>query len=146
MSIHRSFQKAYQSDALSTQVLGADALGLVVLLYEGAIEALDRARVAIENSDFQTKSMMLNKALDIIEGLRSSLNFERGGDVAVNLNDLYDFMLRELFRSTDADEQKKSIIVVRRLMDELLDAWKTIAKNNEAKQALNRTRDGGLSV
>lgn len=146
MTIHRGFQKAYQSDALSTQVLGADALGLVVLLYEGAVEALDRAYVALENSDFQTKSTMLNKALDIIEGLRSSLNFERGGDIAVNLNDLYDFMRRELFRSTESQEQLQSIALVRKLMFDLLDAWKTIAKNNEAKQALTRTRDGGLAV
>lgn len=59
-------------------MLGANPVEIIVLLYEGAIEALDRAEIAIEQSDFQQKSLMINKAIDIIEGLRQSLNFEKG--------------------------------------------------------------------
>lgn len=129
----RQFQKAYQDDALSTRVLGANPVEIIVLLYEGAIEALDRAKIAIEQSDFQQKSLMINKTLDIIEGLRQSLNFEKGGEISVNLDALYDFMKRHLVTSSSTEEQVKAINDVMVLLNDLLEAWKIVARDVQSK-------------
>ena len=133
----RQFQKAYQDDALSTRVLGANPVEIIVLLYEGAIEALDRAKIAIEQSDFQQKSLMINKTLDIIEGLRQSLNFEKGGEISVNLDSLYDFMKRHLVASSDTEEQLKAINDVSALLNDLLEAWKIVARDIQAKTKMS---------
>lgn len=146
MSFNRNlqqFQKAYQDDALSTRVLGANPVEIIVLLYEGAIEALDRAKIAIEQSDFQQKSLMINKAIDIIEGLRQSLNFEKGGEISVNLDSLYDFMKRHLVASSDTEEQVKAIGDVTALLGDLLEAWKTVARDVQSK---TRTSTGNFSA
>ncbi|MBX9720955.1 MAG: flagellar export chaperone FliS [Candidatus Obscuribacterales bacterium] len=133
----RQFQKAYQDDALSTRVLGANPVEIIVLLYEGAIEALERASIAIEQSDFQQKSLMINKTLDIIEGLRQSLNFDKGGEISVNLDSLYDFMKRHLVSSSDAEEQVKAISDVSALLKDLLEAWKIVARDIQAKAKMS---------
>ena len=70
-------------------VQGATPLGLVVMLYDGAIAALRRAAAAIEARDIQKKCTQLNRALAIIAQLEGTLNFERGGDVARTLKYLY---------------------------------------------------------
>lgn len=140
MSFNRNlqqFQKAYQDDALSTRVLGANPVEIIVLLYEGAIEALDRAKIAIEQRDFQQKSLMINKAIDIIEGLRQSLNFEKGGEISVNLDSLYDFMKRHLVASSDTEEQVKAIGDVTALLGDLLEAWKIVARDVQAKAKMS---------
>ena len=133
----RQFQKAYQDDALSTRVLGANPVEIIVLLYEGAIEALDRSKVAIEQGDFQQKSLMINKALDIIEGLRQSLNFEKGGEISVNLDSLYDFMKRHLVASSDVEEQIKAVNDVSALLNDLLEAWRIVARDIQAKAKMS---------
>lgn len=140
MSFNRNlqqFQKAYQDDALSTRVLGANPVEIIVLLYEGAIEALDRSKVAIEQGDFQQKSLMINKALDIIEGLRQSLNFEKGGEISVNLDSLYDFMKRHLVASSDVEEQIKAVNDVSALLNDLLEAWRIVARDIQAKAKMS---------
>ena len=104
---------------------------------EGAIEALDRAKIAIEQRDFQQKSLMINKAIDIIEGLRQSLNFEKGGEISVNLDSLYDFMKRHLVASSDTEEQVKAIGDVTALLGDLLEAWKIVARDVQAKAKMS---------
>jgi flagellar protein FliS len=70
-------------------VESATPLGLVVMLYDGAIAAMQRAATAIEARDVQTKCDQLNRALAIIAQLEGTLNFELGGAVAQTLKTLY---------------------------------------------------------
>ena len=86
------FAKAYGSDALEVKVLSASPLELIVMLYDGAIVAIQQAKAGIEIQDFSLKSARINKALDIIEGLRVVLDHDKGGDISKNLNDLYEYM------------------------------------------------------
>ncbi len=70
-------------------VEGATPLGLVVMLYDGALAALLRAAAAIEAHDIQKKCDHLNRALAIIAQLEGTLNFEVGGEVAQTLKTFY---------------------------------------------------------
>jgi flagellar protein FliS len=70
-------------------VQGATPLGLVVMLYDGAIAAMHRAVSAIEARDIQKKCTNLNCAQAIILQLEGTLNFEVGGEVAQTLKALY---------------------------------------------------------
>lgn len=70
-------------------VQGATPLGLVVMLYDGAIAAMERAATAIEAHDVSKKCAQLNRALAIIAQLEGTLNFELGGEVARTLKSLY---------------------------------------------------------
>jgi len=70
-------------------VQGATPLGLVVMLYDGAIAAMQRAVAAIEARDIQNKCHHLKRALAIIVQLEGTLNMELGGDVAQTLKSFY---------------------------------------------------------
>ena len=70
-------------------VQGSTPLGLVVMLYDGAIAAMLRAVTAIEAHDIQTKCNHLNRALAIITQLEGTLNMELGGEVAQTLKAFY---------------------------------------------------------
>ena len=70
-------------------VQGATPLGLVVMLYDGAITALQRAVAAIEAHDIETKCAHLKRAQAIIAQLEGTLNFELGGEVAQTLKSFY---------------------------------------------------------
>jgi flagellar protein FliS len=70
-------------------VQGSTPLGLVVMLYDGAIAAMQRAITAIEDQDIQKKCTHLNRAQAIIAQLEGTLNFELGGQVAQTLKQFY---------------------------------------------------------
>ncbi|MDN0075838.1 flagellar export chaperone FliS [Crenobacter sp. SG2303] len=134
MSINRQlqqFQRAYQDDALQTKVLGATPLELIVLLYEGAIEALEKAQRAIADGNIQLKGVMVNKASDIVEGLRTALNFEKGGDIAHQLDALYLFAKHQISQGHAANDVKALAAVIG-VLRELLPAWQHIAREDGA--------------
>jgi len=70
-------------------IQGATPLGLVVMLYDGAIAAMRQAVAAIEAHDIPKKCIHLNRALAIIAQLEGTVDFERGGEVAQTLKNLY---------------------------------------------------------
>ncbi len=114
------------------RVQSIDKLKLVVLLYEGAINFLNQAKKAMIEKNYAQKGKFIGKAEDIIIELCSSLDMEKGGEIAVNLSRLYDFMLYQL---TMANLKNKSeyIDTVIDNLETLLKAWKEIEK----KQKLN---------
>lgn len=62
---------------------------ILLLLYEGAIKFLTRAKEKISERDFAAKGVAISKAMDIIAELDASLNTEKGGTLAENLHRLY---------------------------------------------------------
>jgi flagellar protein FliS len=70
-------------------IQSATPLGLVVMLYDGAIAFLHRAIEAMEARDIEKKCHHLNRALAVIIQLEGSLNFEQGGEVARTLQAFY---------------------------------------------------------
>lgn len=136
MGINRQlqqFQRAYQDDALQAKVLGASPVELIVLLYEGAIEALEQAQKAIRTNNIQLKGKMVNKASDIVEGLRAALDFERGGDLSPQLNELYVFVKQQISLghiANDASVLQQMIDLLR----ELLSGWQQLARDESVRR------------
>ena len=86
------FNKTYQNDALTMNVLGASPVEIIVLLYEGAQSALRKAKIEMVQRNFAEKGILIRKASDIIDGLNAALRMEVGSDIAQQLRDLYLYM------------------------------------------------------
>ncbi len=80
-------------------VQSATPLGLVVMLYDGAITALRGALTAIEAHDISKKCAHLNRAQAIIMQLEGTLNFEQGGEVAQTLKALYVYARAQMLKA-----------------------------------------------
>lgn len=102
---HVMRQKLYRS-YLESEVLGADPLRLVCLLYRGAIQRVGEARDALVRRDIAARGRAVARAVAIVNELIASLDVERGGDISRNLARLYDYIARRLhegnFTQTDA--------------------------------------------
>ena len=99
---------------------------LILMLYEGAIRDLERALLGFELSDpaefNQTVNNNILKAQQILHALTASLNMQQGGDLALHLHGLYDYMNRRLFESNLKKSQDGIKEVIGHL-NVLRDAW-----------------------
>ena len=127
---------------LESQVLSASPLQLVVLAYEGAIEAVRQARIHLANKDIFGRSRAITKAQCILTELQSSLNAEQGGEIAIQLRQLYKYMQDRLqqanFRQID-----EPLAEVENLLETLASAWKNIAAAENAAFA-TMTESAGI--
>jgi flagellar protein FliS len=115
-------QNVYTRTKVNTS---ATPLELVIMLYDGAIEYLQKAAYHINEGGISQKIDSLSRARAIIEELLASLNKEIGGEVAENLESLYLFMLMELTKANATNDIKK-IHEVKFILSELRDAWRSI--------------------
>jgi flagellar protein FliS len=109
----------------------AGKLELVVMCYEKAIQALHEAKTFLEAKEFEKKALKLQLAFDIINELQASLNFEKGGQIARNLDAIYGYITRRLLQG-DIQKDPKVYDESIRLLGELKEAWEKIA-NNQAE-------------
>lgn len=130
----KQFNKAYEDDALKAAVYGASPVGLVVLLYEGAIKAINQAGYAIESQRYDEKARLISKTIDIVDGLRESLDLQQGSDAAGNLNDLYIYMKQRL-SIANLKNDLEILAEVRRLLETILPAWQELNRSGMATGA-----------
>ncbi|CAN5126954.1 flagellar export chaperone FliS [soil metagenome] len=117
--------RQYAKVGVESQVLGAGDHQLIALLFDGAIEAIDRAHSFRKAGNSAESVAMLGRARNIVvEGLRAGLNRQRGGDLAVKLDQLYDFIIRRLVVAGSGDP--RAFDDARNLLDELRSAWTQI--------------------
>jgi len=74
---------------LQTQITTTTQGDLLIMLFDGAIKFLNRAKESIDAKDYAQKGILISKALDILAELQGSLNAQKGGDVAENLKKIY---------------------------------------------------------
>jgi len=94
-----SYQEAYGSYHavnLDAQTSRASPVELVLLLTDGLLDELARARAHIVARRFEAKAASIDKCVEIINGLSSSLDMEQGGETVANLARIYDFCARHL--------------------------------------------------
>jgi flagellar protein FliS len=97
-------------------------LELVVMLYDGAIRFLGEARDAHERQDQWGRATAVSKALAIVGELRSTLNLEEGSSLAIELDNLYDYMMGRLLEvSTKRD--LSGLEEVQRLLTTVREGW-----------------------
>ena len=92
----RGSMRAYKSVSLDSQKSVASPYRIVQMLLAGALERLAKAKTAIEHKNYAQRGELISSTMMIIDELRLSLDFEEGGEVAVNLGNLYDFIMSEL--------------------------------------------------
>ena len=107
----------------STQVQTASKGDLIVLLYDGAIRFLSRARLALTESRLESATADLQRGQEIVLELLAGLDYERGGDLAVNLRDLYLFMHKPLLQAS-VKKDAEAVTTVIGLLDEIRGAWR----------------------
>lgn len=118
--------KAYAQIGLETGVNSASPHGLIVMLYDGAIEAIRKAKLYLEMDNPEMKGLSLTKALRIItDGLVASLDTSAGGPLAEQLLALYDFICKELILANAQNSVEKMDSCIA-LLENLRSAWAEI--------------------
>ena len=103
---------------------------LVKLLFAGLTDRIAASRAALEKGDRLARAVAVTKAQKILYGLRDSLDFEAGGELAINLDSLYEYCLRRL-TTAHAREDDEIFAEVMDLMVSIRDAWKEIPTTNK---------------
>jgi flagellar secretion chaperone FliS len=107
---------------LETEVLSADPIRLVQLLYRSATGAVSAARYHLAAGAIRERSQQVTKALSILHELIDSLNREKGGEIATNLAGLYSYMTTRLIEA-NVQQIDGPLEEVERLLITLGEAW-----------------------
>ncbi|MDQ9170811.1 flagellar export chaperone FliS [Oxalobacteraceae bacterium R-40] len=120
---------AYSKVAVETGVVAASPHKLIVMLFDGALMALSNAQTQMKNGDVAAKGQSISKAISIIEsGLRASLDKKVGGEIALNLDALYEYMSHQLLLANLNNDLLK-LKEVHELLQGLKSAWISIEPN-----------------
>ncbi len=127
------------------QVTTSDRLKLVVMLYDGAISFLKTAIQYLEKNDMANKGIYISKAQDIIDELNNSLNMKEGGEIAVNLRKIYNFLYFYLVKA-NISKNKKMIMEVISILNTLKEAWEEISKKNPQESETANLPEGKVNL
>ncbi|SNB54927.1 flagellar protein FliS [Marinobacter sp. es.042] len=125
--------QAYQRVNNQTSTIDADPHRLIQLLYNGAIERINMAKARMQAKDAAGKGQLIGKAIDIIGGLRSFLDFEKGGELAPRLEALYDYMERTLLQASAKNDVAK-LDEVLSLLHSIKEGWDGIREEAVGQQ------------
>lgn len=124
----RARQKAIDSYGEVNVVSGvnsADNVQLIQMLFDGLVESLKAAEGQIKRNEINAKAKSLARASKIVLGLQNALDFEEGGEIATNLNELYSYVVRRLFH-VNAHNDIDALLEIHGLMEEIRQAWKSV--------------------
>ncbi|MGY8525662.1 flagellar export chaperone FliS [Paracidovorax citrulli] len=122
----RHAANAYAQVGVQTGAMSASPHRLIVMLFDGARAAISRAKFQMAEGNIAAKGDSLSKAIDIIEnGLRAVLDHEAGGEVAGNLERLYEYMTRRLMLANLRNDVTL-LDEVDSLLQNLAEAWAQI--------------------
>ena len=113
-----------------THIMTASPMELVLMLYDQCISALNQVEEAFQVAEperFQLINNHLLHAQDIITELSVSLDFEKGGEVASNLQNLYEFMVHHLSQA-NVTKSPDPVREVKGMLEDLREAWREVAK------------------
>lgn len=118
---------AYARVGVETGVMGASPHRLIVMLYQGARQAIAQARMHVQQGNVPARGEAIGKAIHIVEsGLQLSLNLEVGGEIAERLDALYTYMSRRLLEA-NIQQSEAMLVEVDGLLATLEEAWIGIA-------------------
>jgi flagellar protein FliS len=125
---------AYSEVGVATGVSTADPHKLILMLFEGAILQIGTATAALENKNIPAKGLAISKAIEIItNGLKVSLDFDAGGDLAQRLGALYDYMSQRLLYA-NLHNSRPAMDEIVKLLTELKGAWEEIGTPDQANR------------
>ncbi|HHR6144680.1 TPA: flagellar export chaperone FliS [Providencia alcalifaciens] len=125
----RKANQAYQQVSLESEIADATPYQLIQILFKGALSALKRGEIFMEQGNIAEKGKEISKAIDIIDtGLKQSLNYEAGGELAENLASLYEYMTRQLLRA-NIENNVTYVQEVYQLLSDIASVWQQIGAN-----------------
>lgn len=125
----RNGASAYAKVGIETGVAAASPHKLIVMLFDGALLSVATAAQKIKDGDVAGKGAAISKAIAIVDsGLRASLNKEAGGEIALSLDALYEYMGRRLL-AANLENRPEFLDEVHGLLAELKGAWEAIGEN-----------------
>ena len=135
----RARQKAIDSYGEVNVVSGvnsADNIQLIQMLFDGLVESLKAAEGQIKRGEISAKAKSLARASKIVLGLQNALDFDEGGEIASNLNELYSYVVRRLFH-VNAHNDIDALLEIHGLMEEIRQAWKSVPSLISPKKEAN---------
>ena len=120
--------KQYQTVNVNAQVTEADPHRLIQMLLEGGLQRIAQAKGAMEYGNIALKGELIGKAMGIIGGLRDAVDTEKGGDIAVNLDNLYAFMQQRLSQA-NLNNDPAMLDEVAKLLREIKEGWDGIRQS-----------------
>jgi len=118
--------KQYQSVGVHSGVMDASPHRLIQMLMEGVLQRIAQAKGNVKRKEIADKAVNITKSINIVAGLRSSLDVEKGGEIAANLDSLYDYMLHRLMLA-NARSDEEILDEVSTLMISIKLSWDSIA-------------------
>ena len=130
MSNYGNYQNAYKKASVNT----LDQTKLIIMLYDGAIKNASFAVEHMKSGQIEKVHDCLIKSKNIVTELMATLNMDRGGDIAKNLQSLYSYMFSQLIEA-NMNKKTEPVVIVIDLLKELRAAWTQInsKKKNDAK-------------
>lgn len=130
MSNYSNYQNAYKKASVNT----LDQTKLIIMLYDGAIKNASFAVEHMKSGQIEKVHDCLIKTKNIVTELMATLNMDRGGDIAKNLQSLYSYMFSQLIEA-NMNKKTEPVVIVIDLLKELRAAWTQInsKKKNDAK-------------
>ena len=123
---------AYAKVGVETGVVAASPHKLIVMLFDGALTALATALQQMKTGNIPAKGLSISKAIAIIDGgLRASLDHKAGGEIAANLDALYEYMCNRLL-AANLNNQPEIVEEIQRLLHDLRSAWEAITPDANA--------------
>ncbi len=129
--------RAYAQVDLSGNVAAASPIRLVQMLYDGALKAIWAAQEHIKQQNVSGKGESITKAIAIVGELHASLNHEVGGEIAMSLSALYEYMTRRLLHA-NLKGDPQALKEVEQLLSALREAWVEIG--NLPEEALETSK------
>ena len=116
---------AYRSVSAHGAVANADPHTLVLTLFDAVLGRLTAARACIDKGDIVRKAGLLHSSVVLLAELRGSLDLHKGGALAQNLSDLYEYMTRRLVHA-NVNNDATAVTEVLGLLGEIRAAWAAI--------------------
>ncbi|HYL72689.1 MAG TPA: flagellar export chaperone FliS [Bryobacteraceae bacterium] len=107
---------------IAHRVLTASPVELIHILYQSAVQAVDEAVVALHSGDILSRGCAITKAIEILSELRASLRRDVQEEYSNTLEELYDYMQRQLIRA-HREQSEALLLEVGRLLNTLLEGW-----------------------
>ncbi len=115
----------YRTVDVQSKVSASNPHSLVAMLLDGVLQKLANASGAMQRGDLSAQGSALSAGIRIIDGLRASLDHERGGELAGNLRAIYDYIERRLV-DANLNSDVKILTEVNSLINQIKSGWDAI--------------------
>ncbi|AMP92320.1 flagellar export chaperone FliS [Legionella pneumophila subsp. pascullei] len=129
-NLYSQISSQYKTIELQTRIETASPHELIDLLLQGARSHIATAQGNIQRNQIKEKGEHIGKAISIIEGLKMSLNHDKGGEIAENLLQLYDY-IQQILLKANLKNDEDLLAQSNMLLAEVHQAWQSINSNTD---------------